>query len=369
MPYPLADLAPDEVAFHPYDVLRADVERACAEHPGLATCHVIGHSEEGRPLVGVVLGSGPRAVSLVAGHHADEPVGPETLRAFVVEGLARAEHVGGLFERYRFLVVPHANPDGAARNRRWIEQWPSVEAYLEHRVREQPGRDLEFGFPAMRPENRAVAAFLKEHVPQDKEHVPAGGLMLHVSLHGMGFSEGAMLLIERHWTHRTQALRDGFCTAARAAGLGLHDHNRKGEKGFFYVEPGFTTTPEGAAMRAYFRARRRPAMADKFHGSSMEHVRSLGGDPLCLVTELPLFVIEGDAEAPADAEAPPGVPARYLAFRERLGAGDEAAALAGRFGLRPLPLDAALRLQLHVLELGLEAASDAPEGAEALRDH
>lgn len=347
----LADLITDgALSFREQEAVRASIQAACFANADVATFEDLGQSEEGRPIYGVVLGAGPRTVSLIAGAHADEPVGPETLRVLVLESLRRRDAYAGLFDAFRFVVVPHVNPDGEARNRAWIAQWPRLAAYLTHAIREPPGRDLEFGFPAMRVENRLVADFMRAHAP----------FGLHMSLHGMGFSEGAMLLIERHWAGRTQPLRDGFARAARAAGLRLHDHNRKGEKGFFYIEPGFTTTPEGAAMRAHFRALGDEATAACFHDSSMEFVRSLGGDPLCLVTELPLFVLA--QREPHEA----GRPAAYLAFRKRLpelklqtSQESDLSDLVEPFGVKPLDLDIAVALHLRTLALGLEALSEA----------
>lgn len=318
------------------------LETACETHPR-ASIHDVGTSEEGRRITGVVLGDGPQAVSLMAGNHADEPVGPETLRILIGEGLRDGSPLTPWLDRVRFVIVPHTNPDGAARNQAWIEQWPDVAAYLQHVVREPPGRDLEFGFPDMRVENRAVADFLRAHGP----------FALHMSLHGMAAAEGAMLLINRPWTFRTQPLRDGFRQAVRSTGLRMHDHNRKGEKGFFYVEPGFTTTPRGDAMRTYFQAQDDPAMAQRFHQSSMEFVTDLGADPLCLVTELPLFVVRND-------DPTPGVPDRYLALKEklplvkqRLADGHSVDDLLAPFDIQPLPLRIAMQLQLRALELGL----------------
>ena len=292
--------------------------------------------------MGVVLGEGPRTVSLIAGNHADEPVGPETLRTLVIEGLGGA--LDPWLDRFRFVIVPHTNPDGEARNRAWIQQWPDLAAYVQHVAREEPGRDLEFGFPDMRVENRVVADFLRRHGP----------FALHMSLHGMAASEGAMLLINRPWTFRTQMLRDGFRAAVREAGLRMHDHNRKGEKGFFYIEPGFTTTPRGDAMRTFFRAQGDDAMAERFHQSSMEFVMSQGGDPLCLVTELPLFLVRND-------DPTPGCPDRYLALKEtlplakkRLAEGKDIDDLVAPFEIQPLALETAMWLQLRALELGLE---------------
>ena len=344
----LSDLVLPDSAFTLQEAQIEPIRSACAEHPGRASFHQLGESEEGRPLYGVVLGEGPHAVSLIAGNHADEPVGPETLRAFILESLHRWDELHPLFDQYRFVIVPHTNPDGEARNQPWIREWPDVLPFLKHRVREEPGRDLEFGFPEMRRENELVARFLEAHAPYD----------LHMSLHGMSFSEGAQLLIERHWTFRTQALQEAFSTAVQNAGLNLHDHNRKGEKGFFYIDPGFTTTPEGEAMRTFFQAKGDDEMAGRFHDSSMEFVRSLGGDPLCLVTELPLFLIE------ATEASRPGHPAAYLALRDRLpkvqlhlerGEPAPARDLLAPFGVRPLPLETAMRLQLTVLEQGLQS--------------
>ncbi len=342
---PLAGAAPDE--FRTHAATLEPMRAACEAHPA-AAFHELGQSEEGRPIVGIVLGDGPQAVSLIAGNHADEPVGPETLRTLVLDGLGGP--LDAWLDRFRFVIVPHTNPDGEARNRPWIERWPDLAAYLEHVVREAPGRDLEFGFPAMRVENRIVADFLRAHGP----------FALHMSLHGMAFSEGAMLLINRPWTFRTQALRDAFRQAAADAGLRMHDHNRKGEKGFFYVEPGFTTTPEGAAMRAFFRAQGDEAMAARFHQSSMEFVMGLGGDPLCLVTELPLFLVRND-------DPTPGLPDRYLALKEtlphvkqRLARGEEAGDLLAPFEIEPLPLATAVHLQARTLAFGLDAVKGLP---------
>lgn len=351
MPLALPELSGDLPAhFRTSEAVYDELKAACAESEA-AAFHTLGESEEGRPVAGAVLGEGPQAASLLAGNHADEPVGPEMLRALVLNAARRPEAWAPLLRHFRFVVVPHTNPDGEARNRRWMEDWPAPESYLRHRAREAPGRDLEFGFPAMRAENRLVSGFLRAQAPPE-------GYALHMSLHGMAVAEGAQLLIERHWSFRTQPLRDAFRRAAEAEGLAMHDHNRFGEKGFFYLGPGFNTTPEGAAMRTFFEAQGDEDMAARFHDSSMEFARSLGGDPLCLVTELPLFVVDGGGEGP------PGVPQRYLDLRERLPEwqlrierGESIAEEAAAFGVRPLPVPAAVRLQRCALEQGLAAVS------------
>ncbi len=353
----LTDLDLTDIRFRTDAEAQAVLRHACATNADLAQFHDLGTSEEGRPIAGITLGNGPKLVTLIAGAHADEPVGPETLRTFVLGTLAHRDWLaeeGGfadLFERFIFRIIPQINPDAEARNQLWIEAWPEVESYLQHRVREQPGDDIEFGYPVMRAENRLASRFLFDYTP----------ICLHMSLHGMGFSEGAMLLIERDWVHRTEALREAFAQAASEAGLKLHDHDRGGDKGFDYVDPGFWTTPEGTAMREHFQRQGDFETARKFFYSSMELAKITGYDaerqqhPLCLVTELPLFVIE------REYEREPGLPSAYLAFLDqlpelplRLRQGESINDVLEVYQLRPLDLETAVRLQLRCIELGLE---------------
>ena len=342
---------PENPRFRTAEEAQPLIREQCEAHPDIAQYLEIGHSEEGRPLYGAILGNGPRTVSLLAGAHSDEPVGPETLRTLIVEGLRQRDKLSALFRRYRFLIVPHINPDGEARNQPWIRRWPDLEAYLQHAFREKPGRDVEFGYPEMRVENQQISALLRRFAPY----------ALHLSLHGMAFAEGAFLLIERHWIERTEKLRGEFAGYARQLNLSLHDHDRRGEKGFLYLGAGFTTTPEGQAMQRYFRDAGDEATAALFHLSSMEYVRTLGGDPLCLVTELPLFDIRGSVGGAA-----PGVPAAYLAWKTllpelqlKLANGESIGAHIAPFKVQALGLASAMRFQLHVIQRGLEAVAAA----------
>jgi hypothetical protein len=179
----------------------------------------------------------------------------------------------------------------------------------------------------------------------------------------MGFSEGALLLIEKDWLDapETEALRAGFRTAAAEAGLALHDHDRAGDKGFRYGGPGFTSTPEGAAMRDHFLALGEAETAARFALSSMEMAAQAGDDEngartLSVVTELPLFVLE------APHERVPGVPVlldRFEALRpnlaEAVAAGRDLVSLVAPLGLRALDLETAVRLHLRTLDLALDA--------------
>jgi hypothetical protein len=337
------------VRFHTQDESRVYISRACGKSGDRAEMEVIGRSEQGTGIYAVTMGRGPLKVALAAGAHADEPVGPETLRLLVVTAFTKPEAMGDLLERCTFYIVPHVNPDNEAANvRTWGQEWPSAVEYIRSAAREAPGRDVEFGYPAMRPENRAVSEFLRARGPLD----------LYVNLHGMSFAEGGMLLIERRWADRpaVASLRAGFIEALHEAGLGLHDQDRGGEKGFAYLGPGFTTTPEGAAMRAHFEKSGDPETAALFHDSSMEFVRSLGGDPLCLVTELPLFSMK-NSNTPGRAENYTKLRAALPSLQLRAARGESIEDTLNEFELRPLDLATAIRLQLRVIELGIEAVS------------
>lgn len=318
----------------------------------------IGLSREGREIRGYRFGSGPLGVSLIAGCHADEPVGPAMLGRCVswLAGLP-ADHP--LLRTFRFRLVPHVNPDGDARNAGWAghiaeSSAPGVYelgAYLLGVVRELPGEDVEFGFPrdsgddGARPENRAVAAFLAADGPY----------ALHGSFHGMGFAAGPSFLIEEGWAGRTAALRDALRREVSALGHVLHDVDRGGDKGFRRIDAGFTTRPDSRAMVAHFEALGDGATAALFRPSSMEFVRSLGGDPLTIVSEMPLFLLPAHHYL-EDKVRPPAL----FELRRAAGEGQEAlAAAAAAAGVRPMPIADQLRLQLRYLAKALAAAGAA----------
>lgn len=314
----------------------------------------IGRSMEGRDLHGYVLGRGPVRVSLLAGCHADEPVGPALLRSLVA-WLSDQSNEHPLLERLTWFVVPDANPDGAERNRTW---WASrgvavdLVAYLEGAIREAPGDDVEFGFPldardhGARPENVAIAAFLRAGAP----------FAMHASLHGMAMASGAWFLVEPAWTDRLDPFVATLTAAARARGLGLHDVERRGEKGFVRLRPGFCTRPSSRAMRRYFEARGDAATAERFRPSSMELVRAMGGDPLTLVSELPLFVVPLNTDGPLTPATDPVRP--YLdRWRVRLSGGEAPDVIrreADEIGLRGVPIVDQMALQWAMVRAGIE---------------
>ena len=298
---------------------------------------IVARSREGQPVRGFVLGEGNTRVSLVGGCHADEPVGPLLLRRLV----AWLRESGS--KDCRWWIVPHANPDGEERNRAWYrdedEAYDPV-AYLRQRVRERPGDDLEFGFPrgdddeGARPEARGIARWWRE----------AGGpFALHASLHGMATAGGPWFLIDRAWVDRTVELRRACANETARLGYRLHDVERHDEKGFTRIERGFCTRPDSRAMRAHFRALGDEETAALFRPSSMECVRSLGGDTLTLVSEMPLFITPGVGEEPG----PPDPAAEE--WKARLGGwalrDDVTRAEIEAAGLRPMPVRDQMALQ------------------------
>lgn len=312
----------------------------------------IGRSREGRPIVGYRFGRGEKRVSLIAGCHADEPVGPAMLDR-LVSWLSSRPVDDALLTEWSFRLVPHVNPDGEARNAAWAGDRAArrepgaydLAAYLENVVRELPGDDVEYGFPRgasdleARPENRAVAAFLG-----------AGPYVLHGSFHGMGFAAGPSFLMEESWAARTKAMRDHLRNRVAALGYALHDVDRGGDKGFRRIDEGFTSRPDSVAMKAHFEAQNDPATAALFRPSSMEHVRSLGGDPLTIVSEMPLFLLPA-RHYREDLVRPPAI----FELR-RLAADPEALrAAADRHGVVPMPIFDQLELQLEYFDAALEA--------------
>ena len=325
----------------------------------------IGRSRDGRPILAYRIGGGPLRASLIGGCHADEPVGPRFLHRLVTFLASPAG--SAMREAATWFIIPHINPDGAAANAAW--QPPDAgrydfAAHLSHRVRELPGDDIEFGFPrgeedrAARPENRAAWAFWRDHAPFD----------LHVSLHGMSVAAGPYFLVERSWWPRFGGAAAALTREVEDAGYTLHDVERHGEKGFHRLAKGFCSRPDSRAMRRHFLDLGDPGTAARFRPSSMEAVRALGGDPLTLVTEMPLFITPGVG----NVLGPPD-PA-LTRWRERIAEwdarlrgvagedGDVAARVeaevrgeAARAGVRAMPVEDQMRFQWALVREGLGA--------------
>ncbi len=330
----------------------------------LPTCatDTIGHSREGRPIQAFLFGQGPLRVSLIAGCHADEPVGPLLLRRLAAF-LASLSPENLFLKAMEWWLIPHLNPDGEERNRGW---WRGAEdacdliGYLTQAVREPPGDDIEFGFPRnlddleARPENQAAWSWWR---------TARGPFHLHASLHGMAFAGGPWFLIDPAWTDRTRELRRRCAEAAQRLGYPLHDVERRGEKGFHRVERGFATRPSSQAMAQHFLSLGDEMTARLFRPSSMEAIRSLGGDPLTLVSEMPLFITPGVGEE----IGPPDLKAlewkrKIDVWRLQLSRGqkpERIQACSDSGCLAPMPVRNQMALQWEFVCAGLEAVKSA----------
>ncbi len=311
----------------------------------LYNVQTIGMSENAHPIKAIILGSGNYKVSILSGSHSDEPVGYETCLVFL-KILLSHEQFKGWLSQFTFVILPDINPDGRLKNELWRKVWPDWKAYVKHAFREPPGRDLEFGYPDMRLENKLLSQFYKKHAP----------FHLHLNLHGMGFSEGGLLLIDRRHISKTKRLQEQFINAVLERSLPLHDHDRKGEKGFTYIGPGLTTTPESEPMREFFKSQNDLETAAIFHETSMAYISGLGGEPLCLVTELPLFLLTHAAY-----KHQPGQPYLYKSLRQklpdikaRLMQNKPVEELLDGLQIQPIPLKTAVEIQLDILQFALE---------------
>ncbi len=296
-------------------------------------------------------------VSLLAGCHADEPVGPRLLR-HLASYLTSLPASDLMLSRYQWWIIPHINPDGAERNRSWQTEDANaycLSAYLSGAIRELPGDDVEFGFPSddddagARPENRAA---------YDWWHSADGPFALHVSLHGMALAAGPWFLIEAAWRDRCSILKRRCVARVRELSYVLHDVERQGEKGFFRIERGFCTRPDSRYMQEHFTQLGDIDTARLFRPSSMETIRSLGGDPLTLVSEMPLFITPGvgDELGPPDPAAQEWK-RRVEGWKLELQARCDPASVeseASAHGLRPMPVSDQMILQWTFIVAGLE---------------
>ncbi len=317
----------------------------------------VGQSREGWPVKAFRFGSGTFRISLLGGCHADEPVGPLFLRHLCAY-LGSLTSDNPLLTDYEWWIVPHINPDGEERNRTWYrdtDEYYEIGSYLSRVVREQPGDDIEFGFlknagdDQARPENRAV---------YDWWNKAAGAFDLHATLHGMAFAAGPWFLIEEAWKDRVEYLKQRCVTRVRELGYTLHDIERHGEKGFFRLGRGFCTRPDSSYMRRFFAEQGDKHTARLFRPSSMETIRSFGGDPLTLVSEMPLFLTPGVGVTlgPPDPVADEWKQ-RIAAWRSRLHDGEHPNAIATEAlssKLKAMPLRDQMDLQWTFIAAGIE---------------
>jgi len=326
---------------------------------GMPAPRELGRSREGRSIAGYRFGRGPRKVSLISGCHGDEPVGGRLLNQLVLF-LAQCPDDHPMLVQYQWWIIPDANPDAGVRNRSWSSSGESAfdpVTYLRNVVRELPGDDIEFGFPRSgsdslaRPENRALAAWWQSD---------ARPFVLHASLHGMAFAGGPWFLVEPAWAERFEPLQQRCSAETTQLGYRLHDVQRHGEKGFTRLARGFCTRPDSLSMARYFLEKNDEETAARFRPNSMEFMRALGGDPITLVSEMPLFLVPGMGEViePSDPVAD-GWKETLAICQSLVTSGDStslAAALAAA-GITAMPIEDQMKLQWTMVRAGIELVS------------
>lgn len=326
-----------------------------------AEYQVIGNSRKGQEIAALKIGSGPKKISLIGGMHADEPAGPLLLRYFCGY-LSKLEADHPLLKAFTWWIVPHGNPDGEVQNSNWFHHTnhlPDIGSYLANRKRELPGDDMEFGFPRnkadteVRPENRAIYDWwCAEPEP----------FSLHVSLHGMGFAGGCWFLLQPESKWDLSELQKHCSRASSKLEYVLHDVERQGEKGFNRIAPGFCTHPTSKTMTAHFVELNDDSTAKLFRPSSMETICSFGGNPLTLVSEIPLFILPG-----VGLELGPPDPVA-VQWKEQLevwgielkeGLSPELLNIrAEASGITPIPYDHQMQLQWALIVAGMKTVAE-----------
>ena len=278
---PVLATVPDEDDYLLPEDLVAQSEALTTAHPE-ASLTLLGHSREGRPLVALSMGQGSRTLVIKANAHAEEAAGVVTCLR-----LAQALLEQPVGERWReeitFHFIPTANPDGLWRNRDWLDGPFDLARFLRFRIRDLPLDDIEFGYPsseasAVRPENQAIADFLRS-LPR---------LDAYLSLHSMDFAGGAWFLLQAPDRAAQEPLLAFLIDQCHHAGIPLHDEDRRGQKGFTRLQPGFHTTPTVEEMQAFFQRSGQTNLEQQFQLNSMQFVQQHHGTPRAVVSELPL---------------------------------------------------------------------------------
>ena len=322
-------------------------------HPSPKEGEIIGYSRKGLPIKGFKFGHGPVSISLIGGCHADEPVGPRFLRHFVSFFAAQTDSHPSL-NQYQWWIIPHANPDGETNNSKWTLDSNGVynlSSYLSSYIRELPADDMEFGFPVddldkgARPENKAIYRWWQK---------AETSFQLHVSLHGIAFGKGPWFLIDSAWISRCKPLIDNCTDIIKGMGYALHDVNRKGEKGFFRIAPGFSTRSDSKYLKDYFLDLGDKETANIIRPSSMETIRKLSGDVLTLVSNMPLFIVPESKDETEPAHFDLQKWKNRFEIWKNDGNPQRVLEEAQQSGLKPMSVYDQMKMQFYFIDAGIE---------------
>ncbi|MEU1056203.1 M14 family zinc carboxypeptidase [Streptomyces sp. NPDC005876] len=195
------------------DELGAAAAALAARHPGRARLRRVGTSRAGDPLLLLSVGHGDRQVLVVAGPHANEPVGGATALRLAERALADPRLTDGADATWNLLLC--LDPDGLRRNEGWLTGPYTLGRYVRHFFRpgflEQPEWLPDGPAGAALPETRALLALQDELRP-----------FLQCSLHGVDVGGGFVEL-----THDLPGLAQRLAHTAARLGvpreLGAYD--------------------------------------------------------------------------------------------------------------------------------------------------
>lgn len=186
------------------DELGARAAALVARHPADARLRRAGTSRAGNPLWLLSVGHGSRQALVVAGPHANEPVGGGTVLRLAERALADPRLTVGADATWNLLLC--LDPDGLRRNEGWLRGPYSLDRYFRNFFRpgfgEQPEWLPDGAEAAALPETRTLLALQDELRP-----------FLQCSLHGVDVGGGFVELthdlpgIARRVAHTAALLR------------------------------------------------------------------------------------------------------------------------------------------------------------------
>ncbi|MFI2506432.1 M14 family zinc carboxypeptidase [Streptomyces sp. NPDC018972] len=163
------------------DELGARAAALVAQHPRDARLRRVGASRAGIPLWLLSVGHGSRQALVVAGPHANEPVGGATVLRLAERALADPRLTEGADATWNLLLC--LDPDGLRRNERWLTGPYTLGHHFRNFFRpgflEQPEWLPDGAAAAALPETRALLALQDELRP-----------FLQCSLHGVDVGGG-----------------------------------------------------------------------------------------------------------------------------------------------------------------------------------
>ena len=136
---------PDSKAFMTVEEMEASTDALVAAHPDAVKVETVGHSQEGRPIRCLTIGSGPKQALIFGCPHPNEPIGAmmlETLTKLLAEDAElRAELP------YTFSIIKCVDPDGLTRNQGWLKGPFTLYNYARDFYRPASAQQVEWSFP------------------------------------------------------------------------------------------------------------------------------------------------------------------------------------------------------------------------------